>query len=149
MAYCLLLSPSGQAVGDGVQQSGLSEATPVVVNNDGSLAMPLVAYVDLFAAQIDWSFIAFALKTERVVLFDRASRLGVEQFVGVLRGGQELFGTTTSDELSCSEKTSVNEASDEEAIESRCEGSDWRERMFFECFLQVNQCKLGRAIGFD
>ena len=40
----------------------------------------------------------------------------------------ELFGTiTTSDELSCSEKTRVNQGSDEEAFEIRGEGGDWRE----------------------
>ena len=80
---------AGQAVSDGVQQSGLSEAASVVIDDDGTFAMPLVAHHDLFAPQVDRCFVTVSLKAERVVLLDRTSLLGVEQFVGVLRGTEE------------------------------------------------------------
>ena len=51
--------------------------------------MPFVAHDDLPAPQVDRCFVTVSLKAERVVLLDRTSLLGVEQFVGVLRGTEE------------------------------------------------------------
>ena len=85
----LRFSSARQAIGDGVEQPGLSETTPVVVDDDSPLAMPLVAHEDLLVWQIDRRFIAGSLKAERVVLLDRARRLGIEQFVSVLGGRKE------------------------------------------------------------
>ena len=51
--------------------------------------MTFVTQFNLFAAQVDGRFVAVASKAERVVLFDRASCLGIEQFVGVFGRRQE------------------------------------------------------------
>ena len=51
--------------------------------------MTLIAKLDLLATQVDGRLVAVASEAERVVLFDAASRLGVEQFVGVFRGREE------------------------------------------------------------
>ena len=80
---------ASQAVGYGVQQSCLSEAASVVVDDDGTFAMPLVAHDDLLAPQVDRSFVTVSLKAKRVVLLDCSSVLGVEEFVGILRWTEE------------------------------------------------------------
>lgn len=79
------LGAAFHAVGDRVEQSGLADASILVVDDHGSAVMSLVAERDFLAPQIDGRFVTLAMEAERVVFFDAANRFGVEQFVGVLR----------------------------------------------------------------
>lgn len=71
--YGLLLSSPSHAVGNSVQQSGLSDAASVVVDDDGRFSMPLVAHNDFLAPHVDWRFVTFALKAECAPIEDRSS----------------------------------------------------------------------------
>ena len=80
-----------QAVGDGVEQSRGAHALALVVNDNGGgvLALPIVAELDLAVAQVDGGFVASAGEAEGVVFLDLSRRLGVEEFIMVLRRRQE------------------------------------------------------------
>ena len=67
----------------------MAQATLLVVDDDGAFSLPFVADDNLLATQVDRCFVAVTLEAERVVLLDRASGLGVEQFVRVLRRREE------------------------------------------------------------
>ena len=62
-----------------------------MVDDDGGavLAVPVVAKLDLFVAQVDGGFVASAAEAEGVVFFDFPGGLGVEEFVVVFGGRQE------------------------------------------------------------
>ena len=51
--------------------------------------MSLITHNDLSPSHVDWRFVSVTLEAKGVVFLDRASILGVEQLVGVLRGTEE------------------------------------------------------------
>jgi hypothetical protein len=67
----------------------LAKTSSVVVDDDGPLAMSLVAEFDLLATQVDRRFIATAFEAKRVIFLNCTSLLGVKQLVGILRRSKE------------------------------------------------------------
>ncbi|MFT5527166.1 MAG: hypothetical protein ACI9HK_005148 [Pirellulaceae bacterium] len=78
-----------QSVGHRIQRSGLAEASALLVDHDRTFSVTFVSQLGLLAAHVDGRFVADSLKAEGVVLFDRASFLGIEQLVGILGGVEE------------------------------------------------------------
>ena len=83
------VAPTSEAIGNGIQRPRHTEASPFVVDHHRALAMAFVPQLHFLATQVDGRFVADTLEAKRVVLFDGANRLGVEQFVGALGRREE------------------------------------------------------------
>ena len=84
-----MIPPSRRAgVGDGVEQSGGSDALALVVDDDGAVVgvLAVIAELDRPIAQVHGGLIAEALEAEGVIFFDGALGLGKEEFVVVFAG---------------------------------------------------------------